>query len=186
VTDIIDRTDDLLRLPATDALPALRAQGLLPATTTETIFRPDPAQVQPVVAPLAQLEPNKPFVAGKARCSTFDPQWVITGPAQEVAIYDDPGLPGGVIYFSFQGLGANRKCVAWFDLRVYGPGSSSLTIGGSGNPSVVKVTNSATSGQRVWVPFAFTATAGGEGILYLVPSQVASGGVWFGTSVYGF
>ena len=61
---------------------------------------------------------NKPFVAGKARLSAFGAQWFSTGPAQEVAIYDDPGVPGGVIYFSFSGLGANRKCVAWFDLRV--------------------------------------------------------------------
>lgn len=183
--DLLDRLDEVLRQPPEDALPALRSAGLLPAKTTERTWSPDPDQVQPATAALlAELTPNKPYAAGKASMFTYGPQWFSsgTGSLNEVSIRTSGGF-SGVIYFHFNGLGANRKCIAWLDLRVYG--GSSLAIGGTGNPSTVVVTAQATGGQRTWVPFALTAGSGGTAICYLVPTLTGQGGAWYGISLYG-
>jgi hypothetical protein len=183
MTDTALRADELFRLPVPEALAAMRAQGLLPATTTETRWAPDPTLVQPAAAAaLAQIDPRRPYTAGRASLSASAPQFFSTG-IGEVSIRDEAGL--NAIFFNFQTLGANRKCIAWFDLRVYGPGSTSLTLGGTGNPSTVVVTNQATAGQKVSVPYALTALPDGRASAYVVPSFPTHGGVWYGTTVYG-
>jgi hypothetical protein len=185
MTDILDRADDLLLRPFEEALPALRAQGMLPETTTERAWTPNPGVVQPIAAPLVQLDPRKPYVAGKGDLTVFEPQWYASNGTPEVSIRSQPGGFASVIYTGFAGLGANRKCIAWFDLRVYSGASTSITLGGSGNPSTVVVTNQATGGQRTWVPLALTANASGTALAYMVPTLNGHGGAWYGVSLYG-
>lgn len=89
------------------------------------------------------------------------------------------------LFVSFAGLGSNRKLIAWFDVRVFGPAATSLAIG-TGNPSMTVVTNQATGGHRVSIPFGMTATSDGRAYAFLVPTLTGHGGAWFGTSMYGF
>ena len=180
-----ERVDELFRQPADDALPALRAAGLLPERTTEQIWTPNAADVQPTVAALAQLDPRHPYTAGKASMTAYGPQWFHTGGSADVSIRSQAGSLSGIVYFTFSNLGANRKCIVWFDLRVNGPSGSSITLGGSGNPSTVVVTFQATGGQRTWVPLALTASSSGQAIAYMVPTLSGHGGAWYGSSVYG-
>src|SRR5262245_38721437 len=184
MTDVLDRADDVFLRPLEEALPALRAEGLLPETTSERLWAPNPGVVLPIAAPFVQLDPRKPYIAGKGDITVFGPQWYATVGTPEVSIRSTPGGFSSVIYFGFSGLGANRKCIAWFDLRVYSGASTALVLGGSGNPSTVVVTNGATGGQRTWVPLALTANASGNAVAYMVPSQTGHGGVWFATQLY--
>jgi hypothetical protein len=180
-----ERIDDVFQLPAAEALPILRSAGLLPERPTEVLWKPNPADVQPsAAAALAQIDPRHPFTSSRASMSAFGPQWFTTG-APEVSIRSQMGSLNGVIYLNFSTLGANRKCIAWFDLLVYGPTGSSLTLGGTGNPSTVVVSQAATGGQRTWVPFALTASSSGQATAYIVPTLSGHGGAWYGTTLYG-
>jgi hypothetical protein len=185
MTDILERADDLFRRPFEEALPTLRAEGLLPETTTDRVWTPNPGVVQPITAPLVQLDPRKPYIAGKGDLSVFEPQWYLTNGVPEVSIRSQPGAFASVIWVGFSGLGANRKCIAWFDLLVYGPASTSISLGGSGNPSTVVVTHQATAGQRTWVPLALTASASGTALAFMIPTLTGHGGRWHATQLYG-
>lgn len=186
MTDIIDRAPTTLDRPSEGTFAALRADGLLPATTTQTIYVRDPAQVQPAFASLAQIDPRRTHTPGRASLSISGATWFFTNDTGgEAAIQSGTGQ-FSAIFLSFSGLGANRKLIGWFDVRVFGPGSSSLTIGGSGNPSTVVVSNQQTGGARTSVPFAMTATADGRATAYLVGSLTGHGGSWYGTTLWGF
>jgi hypothetical protein len=103
-----ERIDDVFQLPAAEALPALRAAGLLPERTTEVAWKPNPDDVQPSFAALAQIDPQHPFTAGHASMSVFGPQWFTTG-APEVSIRTQPGSLNGVIYLNFSGFPASVR-----------------------------------------------------------------------------
>jgi hypothetical protein len=178
-----DRIDDLFRQPVSDVLPALRAVGLLPERTTEVLWTPNPDDVQPNFAALAQIDVQHPFSFGHASMTSYGAQWVATGGSAEVSIRSHTGSLDGMIFLNFTGLGANRKCIAWVDLRVYG--GSSLTLGGTGNPSTVVVSSASTGGQRTSVPLALTAMSNGQASAYVVPTLAGQGGVWYSTIVYG-
>ena len=118
MTDVIDRTE-LLQRPASETLPAMRALGMLPERTTDRVWVPDPADIQPSIGLLCQIDPLHPFTAGKVSQSAYNPQWFSTSGLPEVSIRSKSGGPNGAIYFNLSGLGAGRKCVAWVDLLVY-------------------------------------------------------------------
>ena len=185
MTDVIDRTE-LLQRPASETLPAMRALGMLPERTTDRVWVPDPADIQPSIGLLCQIDPLHPFTAGKASQSAYNPQWFSTSGLPEVSIRSKSGGPNGAIYFNLSGLGAGRKCVAWVDLLVYSsPAGCSITMGATGNPSQVVVTAASTGGKRVSVPLSMTASADGTAFAYFVPSLTGHGGAWYGTTVYG-
>ncbi len=186
MTDILDRTASILERPTQDTFAALRADGLLPATTTETIYVRDAAQVQPSFASLAQIDPRRTHTPGRASLSISGATWFFTNDSSGEASIKSGTGQFSAIFLSFVGLGANRKLIGWFDLRVFGPGSSSLTIGGSGNPSTVVVSNQQTGGARTSVPFAMTATADGRATAYIVGTLNGHGGSWYGTTLWGF
>jgi len=151
MTDVIDRTE-LLQRPASETLPAMRALGMLPERTTDRVWVPDPADIQPSIGLLCQIDPLHPFTAGKVSQSAYNPQWFSTSGLPEVSIRSKSGGPNGAIYFNLSGLGAGRKCVAWVDLLVYSsPAGCSITMGATGNPSQVVVTAASTGGKRVSV-----------------------------------
>jgi hypothetical protein len=180
-TTVTKRPTDLFHRPPEEALAIMRQLGMLPNATTEVQWTPDQQSFEPTVRPLARIDTRAPFQTASSSLTAYGPQWYSTD--------DDPArvsLRGGAIYFSFAGLGANRPCIAWFDLLVYSsPAGSSLTIGASGNPSKVVVTASATGGKRVLVPVGLTADASGEAIAYLVPTINTYGGEWYAARVYG-
>ena len=187
MTEVIDRTE-LFQRPAAETLPAMRALGMLPERTTDRVWVPDPADIQPAFGLLCQIDPRTPFAAGKASLSAYNPQWFSTsaGAQPEVSIRSKSGGPSGVIYFNFSGLGAGRKCVAWVDMVVYSsPAGSAITMGATGNPSQVVVTSASTGGKRVSVPLAMTASSDGTAFAYFVPTLTGHGGAWYGTTVYG-
>jgi len=170
MTDVIDRTE-LLQRPASETLPAMRALGMLPERTTDRVWVPDPADIQPSIGLLCQIDPSHPFTAGKASQTAYNPQWFSTSGLPEVSIRSKSGGPNGAIYFNLSGLGAGRKCVAWVDLLVYSsPAGCSITMGATGNPSQVVVTAASTGGKRVSVPLSLTASADGTAFAYFVPS----------------
>jgi hypothetical protein len=186
MTDIAVRTEELFRLPRSEALAAMRAEGLLPATTTERRWAPDPTIVKPAVDSglIAKVDARRPYSAGKASLVVARPQYYATGANPGIDLIDDsPNL--NTIFLSFETLGANRKCIAWFDLSVFGPGTRSFTLGATGNPSTVVVTNQATGGVRTWVPLALTSLADGRAYAWMAPTKSGDGGTWFATEVYG-
>ncbi len=173
---------EVFRLPPEEALAELRAAGLLPARPAEQLWRPDASQVQPAFAPLTTLTPRVPFTP-KGYLSATRPDDFHAGTNPNVTMQTRPGVFDGVVWHSFSGVGANRQCIMWVSLRVFG--GSSLVIGGTGNPSTLTVTASATGGQQVSIPFGLTATSDGRVYTYLVPALDNMGGQWFSTTLYG-
>jgi hypothetical protein len=168
--------------PIEEALAAARAAGLLPERVTDRVWKPDPAQVQPAFGLLSTLTPKAPFTA-KGYLSATRPDYFQAGNTPYIAMQSKPGIFDGVVWHSFNGLGANRQCIIWLSLRVYG--ASSLIIGGTGNPSQLTVSHANTGGQTVSVPFGMTATSDGRAYLYIVPAQDNQGGEWYSSSLYG-
>ena len=167
----------------------MRAQGLLPAATTERRWARNPTVAMPdgpaaTSALLAKITPRQPYTASRASLWASRAEWYSSGANQENLGSDDSPSDNS-IFLSFETLGANRKCIVWFDLSVYGPGSSSVTLGGTGNPSVAVVTNQATGGQRMWIPLALTALSDGRAYAWMAPSKPGEGGDWYGAEVYG-
>lgn len=181
-----DRTRDPIAAPDENTFRLLREQRLLPETTTEKLWTPDDAQQQPSFAALAQLDPKHTFTPGRSSLSASNADSFYTNELTgELSLRSRAGA-FTALFVSFAGLGSNRKLIAWFDVRVFGPAATSLTIGGTGNPSTTVVTNQATGGQRVSIPFGMTATSDGRAYAFLVPTLTGHGGSWFGTSLYGF
>ena len=181
----IDHIDDVLRRPPDEALAALRDAGLLPANPIDERWTPSRNAVRPAATPLLQVDPSRPYVPGKARTLVLNAASSFAGILGEVFVRLAPSTPG-IIYLYLSELGPNRACVAWLDVRVAHPPTSTLKIGATGNPSTLLVTHQASGGQRMQVPFAFTATASGESTLYLVPTvPTGSGAYWHAASIYG-
>lgn len=185
MTTATDRTRDLIAAPDEDTLRLLREQKLLPDSTTEARWTPDDAQQQPSFAALAQLDPKHTFTPGRSSLSVANAESFYTNDSAGTLILRSRAGAFTALFVSFFGLGANRKLISFFDVQVFGPASTSITIGGTGNPSTTVVSNQATAGQRVSIPFAMTATSDGRAYAYLVPSLTGHSGAWFGTSLYG-
>jgi hypothetical protein len=186
MTDVASRSEDLFKLPVADALAGMRAQGLLPSSTTETRWSPAGAPVRTrATTALAQCSPRYPFTEGRATVLVMGPQWYTPGfgvGLGEVSMRNAGSL-GSIAWFTFENLGANATCIAWFDMQVLGPASTSFTLTGTGNPSTLVVTNQASSGQRVSVPLFLTATPDGRAYCTMYPTKLGHTGMWFGTRV---
>ncbi|MGS0684929.1 hypothetical protein ACVBEQ_07225 [Nakamurella sp. GG22] len=186
MTTSTDRIQDVLAAPDSNTIRVLQEQGLLPVSTTERVWTREDAQQQPAVGLLAVIDPKHTFAAGKMSLSVSNPDSFYTNDVGGDVVLRSRVGTFTSLFLAFNGLGSNRKLLAWFDVRVFGPGSTSLTIGGTGNPSTTVVTNQATGGQRVTIPFGMTATSDGRAYAYVVPTLTGHAGSWYGTSVYGF
>ena len=186
MTKPLDRTEDLIKLPVPDALAALQRQGLLPTSTTDRVFKPDPGDVQPSFAALALISPRNAYIAGRATMSVSNPQWFVAGDNAEIGFRWIPGGFGSLVWFDFQNVGANRNLIIYIELRVNPPGPVTFRLGATGNPTNTLVSNQGTGGLRTYVPLSMKSTAEGRAIAYVTPTQPDYGGAWYSTSLYGF
>jgi len=186
MTTSLERTEELAKLPVQDALAALRRQGLLPTSTTERLYQPDPEEIAPSFAALAQISPRNAYIAGRASMSVSSPQWFIAGDNAEIGFRWVPGTFGSIVWFDFQNLGANRNLLIYIELRVNPPAAVTFTLGATGNPTTTLVSNQSTGGVRTFVPLSLKSTANGRAIAYVTPKQFNDGGAWYSTTLYGF
>jgi hypothetical protein len=186
MTTATDRAQFLLEVPTEDTIRRLREQRLLPESDRETQWTKADAKPVPSFAALAQVDPKHTFKAGQFSLSVSNADGFFTNDvAGQLTLRSQAGA-FTALFLSFAGLGANRKVLAYFDIQVFGPASNSITIGGTGNPSTAVVTNQATGGQRLNIPFGMTATSDGRAYAYLVPTLTGNSCAWYGTSLYGF
>jgi hypothetical protein len=186
MTDVAFRSEDLSKLPVAEALAAMRAEGWLPSNPTETRWNPVGAPVRTRASVvLAQVSPRHPFTAGRATLLVMAPVWYAAGSGvgSGEMFMKNTGSLGTIAYFTFENLGANAKCIAWFDIQVNAPASSSFTLSGTGNPSTLIVTNQATNGQRVSVPLVLTALPDGRAYCTMFLTQLGHAGSWFCATV---
>jgi len=187
MTKAIENLEELFVSQDRDPIAEFRAQGLVPSETTDRLYKPQAVQVPAGVATLAQTSPRAPFIAGRAQMSVSGPQWVIAGDTAEIGFRWNPGtFFGSIVWFDFRNLGANRKLVAWIELRVSPPGPTTFRLGGSGNPTSVLVSNQGTGGQRTIVPLALKSGSDGRAIAFVTPTEPGAGGVWYATTLFGF
>lgn len=182
MTQTANETREMFAQPFPEALAAGRKAGMFPASPTQREWRPDASQVQPAFGLITSLTPRVPFTA-KGYVSATRPDYFQPGNTPYISMYSTPGVFDGVVWHTFNGLGASRNLIIWLSLRVYG--GSSLVIGGTGNPAQLTVTSASTAGQQVSVPFGMTSTQDGRAYLYLLPSLDNQGGQWFSSSLYG-
>jgi hypothetical protein len=136
---------------------------------------------------LAQTSRRAPFIAGRAQMSISGPRWFIAGDTAEIGFRWNPGtFFGSIVWFDFRNLGSNRNLVAWIELRVNPPGPTTFRLAGSGNPTGVLVSNQGTGGQRTIVPLTLKSGPDGRAIAYVTPTEPGAGGVWYGTTLFGF
>jgi len=186
MTTATDRADVLIEVPTEDTLRILREQQLLPAAGKEIPWTKADARPLPSFAALAQVDPKHTFKSGHFSLSISNAESLFTNEVTgQLHLRSRAGV-FTALFVSFAGLGANRKILAYFDVQVFGPGSNSVTIGGTGNPSNSVVSNQATGGQRVSIPYGMTATSDGKAYAFLVPTLTGNSCAWYGTSVYGF
>ena len=124
---LIDPIDDVLRRPPDEALMALPRRRPLPAHPIEQRWTPSRQAAPPAAGPLLQVDPSQPYVPGKATTLVFGAVWSHAGVVGEV--FARRGTNAGIVYLYLSDLGPHRACVAWLDLRVAHPPTSTLTIG---------------------------------------------------------
>ncbi len=180
MTDTRIETRDILALPFDQALTAARSAGLLPAHPDEKPFVADAGQTQPVLGALTTLTPRLTFTANGSLFLTR-PDMFRTAVSPIVGLANTPNVFDGVLWNDFRGLAAGQHLVVWLKIRAYGSGT--LSIGGTGNPSTVVVSNPGAT-TLIDVPFALTASNSGTAILFVVPTLTGMGGEWASSTLY--
>jgi hypothetical protein len=165
----------------------MRALGMLPERTTDRVWVPDPADIQPAFGLLCQIDPRTPFAAGKASLSAYNPQWFSTsaGAQPEVSIRSNRADRAASSISTSPVLALAANVWRGVDMVVYSSPAGAPSPRRHRQPVPVVVTSASTGGKRVSVPLAMTASSDGTAFAYFVPTLTGHGGAWYGTTVYG-